>query len=120
MKFIPESERQSIPVWGLSVQNEPMTKQRWKSCGFTATEERDFLRDYLGHFSKFIRPGAGRIISASNRNHLSTTDYLKPDGKIAVGGMNDSDKNQQFQLWLRGQATTTTSQAHSSRTLVIS
>ena len=37
-----------LPVWGLTVQNEPMAKQRWESCIFSAEEERDFIKQYLG------------------------------------------------------------------------
>ncbi|MCX6236877.1 MAG: glycoside hydrolase family 30 protein [Bacteroidia bacterium] len=48
VKFIKAYESQGIPVWGLSVQNEPMAKQRWESCIFTAEEERDFVKNFLG------------------------------------------------------------------------
>ncbi|WBA42304.1 glycoside hydrolase family 30 protein [Hymenobacter canadensis] len=274
VKFIKEYERQGIPIWGLSVQNEPMAKQRWESCVFTATEERDFIRDYLGptlkkgglgdrkliawdhnrdqiyqrastilddpkaaqyvwgigyhwyetwtgssmlfdnlrrvheaypntnliftegcvekfnfdkvndwalgeryghsmindfnsgtvgwtdwnvlldqtggpnhvqnfcfspiigdtrtgkliytnayyyigHFSKFIKPGARRIATSSNRDHLSTTAFLNPDGKVAVVVMNNSDKAQDFQLWMQGQGATANSPAHSIMTMVV-
>ncbi|AII50724.1 glycoside hydrolase family 30 protein [Hymenobacter sp. APR13] len=274
VKFIKEYERQGIPIWGLSVQNEPMAKQKWESCIFSAEEERDFIRDYLGptlkkgglgdrkliawdhnrdqiyqrastilddpkaaqyvwgigyhwyetwtgssmlfdnlrrvheaypntnliftegcvekfnfdkvndwalgeryghsmindfnsgtvgwtdwnvlldqtggpnhvqnfcfspiigdtrtgkliytnayyyigHFSKFIKPGARRIISASNRDHLSTTAFLNPDGKVAVVVMNNSDKAQDFQLWMQGQGASANSPAHSIMTMVV-
>lgn len=48
VKFINAYEQKGIPVWGLTVQNEPMAKQRWESCIFTAEEERDFIKGYLG------------------------------------------------------------------------
>jgi glucosylceramidase len=48
IKFIKTYEAKGIPVWGLSVQNEPMAKQKWESCIFTAEEERDFIKQYLG------------------------------------------------------------------------
>ena len=48
VKFIKGYEDLGIPVWGLTVQNEPMARQRWESCIYTADEERDFIRDYLG------------------------------------------------------------------------
>ncbi len=47
-KFIKAYEAEGIPVWGISVQNEPMAKQRWESCIYTAEEERDFLKNHLG------------------------------------------------------------------------
>lgn len=48
VKFIQEYQKQGIPIWGLTVQNEPMATQRWESCIYTAEEERDFLKNYLG------------------------------------------------------------------------
>jgi len=48
VKFIQAYEAEGVPVWGLSVQNEPMAVQRWESCIYTATDERDFVKDYLG------------------------------------------------------------------------
>ncbi|MFA6469754.1 MAG: glycoside hydrolase family 30 protein [Bacteroidota bacterium] len=47
-KFIKAYEMEGIPMWGISVQNEPMATQKWESCIFTAEEERDFLKLYLG------------------------------------------------------------------------
>ncbi len=48
VKFINAYQKEGIPVWGLTVQNEPMAKQTWESCIYTAEEERDFLKNYLG------------------------------------------------------------------------
>ncbi|MGQ2983190.1 glycoside hydrolase family 30 protein [Flavobacterium sp.] len=48
VKFIKAYEKEGMPVWGLSVQNEPMATQTWESCIYTAEEERDFLKNYLG------------------------------------------------------------------------
>jgi glucosylceramidase len=47
-KFIKAYEREGIPVWGISIQNEPMATQTWESCIYSAEEERDFLKNYLG------------------------------------------------------------------------
>ena len=48
VRFIKAYEEEGIPVWGLTIQNEPMAVQRWESCIYTADEERDFLKNYLG------------------------------------------------------------------------
>jgi glucosylceramidase len=274
VKFIKAYEALNIPVWGLSVQNEPMAKQTWESCMYTAEEERDFIKEYLGptlaknglsskklvawdhnrdlmyqrastvlkdpeaakyvwgigyhwyetwtgsamqfdnekrviesfpdkqlfftegciekfkldqvnewwlgerygnsmvndfnsgtaawtdwnilldekggpnhvsnfcfapihyntqtkqlvytniyyyigHFSKFIRPGAKRIISSSSRDVLQTTAFLNTDGKIAVVVMNKSDEKLTYNLWIKGMAVETTSLPHSISTLEI-
>jgi glucosylceramidase len=269
VKFIQAYEQQGIPIWGLTVQNEPMAKQTWESCIYTAEEERDFVKQhlgptlanagmedrklivwdhnrdlifhrastilndpetakyvwgvgfhwydgglhdnvklvhdtypqinliftegcnypwkfdkmnewhwgenygrsmiqdfnggavgwtdwnilldetggpnhvgnfcyapvhgdtrtgklnymnsyhYIGHFSKFIRPGARRISSSSMTKDLMTTAFLNKDGSVAVVVMNDSDKNQPFLLWLEGRAAKAESPAHSIQTVVI-
>jgi glucosylceramidase len=274
VKFIKAYEAKGIPVWGLSVQNEPMAKQKWESCIYTAEEERDFIKKYLGptlqkeglsskkliawdhnrdlafqrattilndpaaakfvwgigyhwyetwtgsamqfqnikqvheafpdknliftegciekfdmkrvndwslgekygysivhdlnngtvawtdwnilldenggpnhvgnfcfapihadtksgkliytneyyylgHFSKFIKPGAKRIGSASSRDKVATTAFINPDGKIAVVVLNQSDEKLTYNLWMGGNAAATTSLPHSISTLII-
>ncbi|HVM50763.1 MAG TPA: glycoside hydrolase family 30 protein [Candidatus Acidoferrum sp.] len=268
-KFIEAYERQGIPIWGVSVQNEPMAVQTWESCIYTAGEERDFLKNhlgpalrkaglkdkkiiiwdhnrslmyqrakevlddpeaakyvwgvgfhwymgdyfenvkrvheaypqvnllfteacnypydtlrtndwqwaenygksmindfnngavgwtdwnvlldeqggpnhvhnycyapvhgdtksgevyylnsyyYIGHFSKFVRPGARRIIASSTMDQLLTTAFLNTDGKIAVVVMNLGEQAQPFCLWLAGKGAKATSPARSMMTLVL-
>jgi glucosylceramidase len=48
VKFIQAYAAEGVPVWGVSVQNEPAAVQTWDSCIYSAEEERDFVRDYLG------------------------------------------------------------------------
>jgi glucosylceramidase len=267
VKFTEAYERENIPVWGLTLQNEPMSVQTWESCIFTAAEERDYIRDYLGptlaenglsrlnlmiwdhnrgimyqrakvvyddpeaskyvwgmgfhwyvsdtfdnvrlvhdaypdkkliftegtvasfdserlqdwrwgeqyaraiihdlnnwaggwifwnlildenggpnhvgnfcmapiiadtktgqltymnshyylgHFSRFIRPGAQRIVSSSNNDRLLSTAFLNPDNTISVVVLNLSDKEIKFKVWLDDTAAQTTSPAHSIITL---
>jgi glucosylceramidase len=250
VKFIQAYEKMGMPIWGLSVQNEPMATQTWESCLYTAEEERDFIKEYLGptlqknglgdkkliawdhnrdllfqrastvlddpeaakyvwgigyhwyetwttsgplfdkfdqvndwklgerygnsmindfnagtvgwtdwnvlldetggpnhvgnfcfapiiadtkagkliytnayyyigHFSKFIRPGAKRVATTTNRDWLQATSFVNPDGKVAVVVMNSGDKPQDFQLWIKGQAASTTAAPHSMATYVI-
>ncbi len=47
-KFIKAYQTEGIPMWGLSIQNEPMATQKWESCIYSAEEERDFLKNHLG------------------------------------------------------------------------
>jgi glucosylceramidase len=273
VKFINAYEKEGIPVWGLTLQNEPLAKQTWESCNYTAEEERDFIKEYLGptlktgglgekkliawdhnrdfiyqtsstilndpeaakyvwgigfhwyetwtgssmmfknvkmvnetfpdknliftegcvdkfdasklkswslgetyghsmindfndgtvgwtdwnilldekggpnhvgnfcfapvhfdtktgeliftnsfyyigHFSKFIRPGARRIISSSNRDDLQTTAFQNADGKMAVVVMNQTGKTISYLLWINGKAAKMESLPHSMSTLV--
>jgi len=41
-------DEEKIPVWALTVQNEPEARQTWESCLFTPEQERDFIREHLG------------------------------------------------------------------------
>ena len=274
VKFIQEYEARGIPIWGLTVQNEPMAKQKWESCIYTAEDERDFIKEYLGptlvkngmaskkliawdhnrdlifqrasvvlsdpeaakyiwgigfhwyetwtgsamqfenvkrvaesfpdknliftegckelfslpkvndwslgeryglsmvndfnsgtaawtdwnilldetggpnhvgnfcfapvhadtrsgnliytnayyylgHFSKFVRPGAKRISSSSNRDKLQTTAFVNSNGKIVVIVLNLSDDKISFNLWMDGMGAPTTSLPHSINTFII-
>jgi glucosylceramidase len=273
VKFIKAYEREGIPIWGVTVQNEPMATQKWESCIFTAEEERDFLKNnlgptikregladkkiiawdhnrdliyqrartiltdpraaqyvwgigyhwyepwsggepmfdnvklvreafpdkhllftegcadsfnaeklhdwklgelygrsmindfnsgtvgwtdwnvlldetggpnhvqnfcfapvhadtrtgeliytnsyyYIGHFSKFVRPGAKRIASSPSRSALLSTAFINPDGKISTVVMNRTDQKISYFLWLDGQAAEVESLPHSIQTLV--
>ncbi len=75
---------------------------------------------YIGQFSKFVRPGARRIISSSTTDNLLTTAFLNTDGRIAVIVMNPTDHDQPFGLWTENKAAKTDSPAHSIMTLVFS
>jgi glucosylceramidase len=269
VRFIQEYEKSGIPIWGLTVQNEPMAAQIWESCIYTAYEERDFIRDflgpmlhgsglsrvklmgwdynrgimyqwakvvygdpeaakfiwgmgyhwysgdhfdnprlvhetfpdkkllftegclfpfdwnkidnwnwgeqyarsmimdlnnwsvgwvdwnllldekggpnhvsnfcyapiiadtrdgslhymntfyYVGHFSKFIRPGAMRIVCTSNCDDLQCTAFLNPDGGIAVIVLNQTEADIDFQVFFEGHASDTTSMARSIMTILI-
>lgn len=62
VKFIKAYEALDIPIWGLTVQNEPMATQTWESCIYTAEEERDFLKNHLGPTLKKEGLGEKKII----------------------------------------------------------
>jgi glucosylceramidase len=48
VKYIQAYAEAGIDIWAVSVQNEAKAKQIWDSCIYTAEEEKDFVRDYLG------------------------------------------------------------------------
>ncbi|MES3025440.1 MAG: glycoside hydrolase family 30 protein [Pseudomonadota bacterium] len=47
-RFVQAYEKEGFPIWGMTVQNEPMATQTWESMLYTAEEERDFLKNHLG------------------------------------------------------------------------
>jgi len=72
---------------------------------------------YIGHFSKFVKKGAVRIASSSNRDALETTAFKNPDGKIAVVVLNRSSKIIAYKLGLYGQAASISSLPNSITTI---
>lgn len=88
--YIRALEKENIPVWGLSVQNEPMAKQTWESCIFTAEEERDFVRDFLGPTIKKQMPDKKIIFWDHNRDLMpnrATVMLSDPEAAKYVWGM---------------------------------
>jgi glucosylceramidase len=62
VRFIQAYEQAGVPLWGLSVQNEPMAKQTWESMVFSAEEETRFLADHLGPALQAAGLGNKKII----------------------------------------------------------
>ncbi len=73
---------------------------------------------YIGHFSKFIRPGAKRISSVASRSHLLSTSFINPDGKIATVVMNQSDLKINYKLYVGSYAAEIQILPHSIQTIV--
>ncbi|OBZ14684.1 glucosylceramidase [Bacillus sp. FJAT-27264] len=73
---------------------------------------------YIGHFSKYIRPGAKRIGSSKYTDHLETTAFRNPDGTIAVIVMNRTDNELPFTLRCREQLAETSIPGHAIQTLL--
>lgn len=74
---------------------------------------------YIGHFSKYIKPGAKRIVSSSSRSPLITTAFKNKNGKIVVVVMNTTGQQIPFHLWVKGDAAETTALPHSIVTFVM-
>ena len=89
--------------------------------GDTNTGELTFTNSYyyIGHFSKFIRPGAKRIVSVSSVNSLLTTGFKNEDGSIVLVVMNDSDKNIDYSLTTQSKTAMLKIVPHSIQTIVL-
>lgn len=90
-KFIQAYENEGIPIWGLTIQNEPMATQRWESCIYTAEEERDFLKNHLGPTLEKEGLGDKKIIVWDHNrdliNHRTNTIMNDPDAAKYVWGV---------------------------------
>ena len=90
VRFIEAYQAEGVPIWGVSVQNEPMAVQRWDSCIYSAEEERDFVRDHLG--PELAKAGLGHIkiiIWDHNRDLMverASVVYSDPEASRYVWG----------------------------------
>ncbi len=88
--FIRAYAAEGVPVWGVSVQNEPAATQSWDSCIYSAEEERDFVRDHLG--PELAKAGLGHIaivVWDHNRDRMverAATVYADPEAAKYVWG----------------------------------
>lgn len=91
IKFIRAYEAEGIPVWGLTVQNEPMAKQTWESCIFTAEEERDFIKKFLGPTLKNEGLADKKIIAWDHNRDLmfqrAQTLFNDPEASHYIWGL---------------------------------
>ena len=74
---------------------------------------------YIGHFSKFIRPGAKRIGSSCYTDALEVTSFVNEDGKLATVVLNRSDKEQTYVLRVDGQLLDRVIPAHAIETVIL-
>jgi len=90
VRFIQEYAAEGVPIWAVSVQNEPAATQTWDSCIYSAEEERDFVRDFLG--PELAQADLGHVkivIWDHNRDHLAeraSVVYSDPDAAKYVWG----------------------------------
>ena len=73
---------------------------------------------YIGHFSRFIRPGARRILTAPSRSMLLATGFINPDGTVAVVVMNPTERGGQYSLVVGTSALEVITRPHSIQTVV--
>lgn len=69
----------------------------------------------LGHYSKYVLPGATRIYS-SNTPAIASVAFLNPDGSTALVAYNNSSISQNFQVQWGNQAFAYTLPAHAAAT----
>lgn len=90
-KFIKAYEAEGMPIWGITIQNEPMAVQRWESCIYTAEEERDFLKNHLGPTMEKEGLGDKKIIVWDHNrdlvSHRANTIFDDPEASKYAWGI---------------------------------
>ncbi|MCA0132117.1 glycoside hydrolase family 30 protein [Winogradskyella alexanderae] len=90
-KFIKAYEDEGMPIWGITIQNEPMAVQRWESCIYSAEEERDFLKNHLGPTLEKEGLGDKKIVVWDHNrdliNHRANTIFEDPEASKYAWGI---------------------------------
>lgn len=63
----------------------------------------DLIYDYVGHFSRYIQPGAKRIGFSRCDDKVEMTAAKNPDGSIALVVLNQSDEDASYAIRMKGQ-----------------
>ena len=88
--------------------------------GDTSTGELIYTPSYyfIGHFSKFIKPGAKNISNSVSRSQLIATTFQNPNGELVTVVMNESDKELTYLLSNNNQVSELKIPAKAIQTLV--
>lgn len=68
---------------------------------------------YIGHFSRFIRPGARRILVSKYTQNLEACAFRNPDGELVLVALNRTGQDQKFTLSVEGKSSEMALEAHS-------
>jgi glucosylceramidase len=72
VKYIQQMTLSGVPIWGLTIQNEPEATQTWESCIYTPASERDFLKNNLGPALAKNNVNVNVMIYDHNKDHIVT------------------------------------------------
>lgn len=82
IKYIEEYKKEGIDIFAITVQNEPKAIQTWDSCVYTAREERDFVKNYLGE--KIKKAGKQLYFWDHNRERIYDRAKVMLEDKTAM------------------------------------
>ena len=73
---------------------------------------------YIGHFARFVQPGARRTLCATSHDALEAAAFLNPNGQIVVVMLNLSDQMAPVALTIGGERAVVECPAHSIATFL--
>jgi len=88
-KFLDAYATQGIDIWGITVQNEPENDAAWEACVYSAEQERDFIKNYLGPQLASTHPNLTIMIYDHNKDDVvnwAQTILSDPDAAQYVKG----------------------------------
>ncbi|WFR55743.1 glycoside hydrolase family 30 beta sandwich domain-containing protein [Anaerocolumna sp. AGMB13025] len=73
---------------------------------------------YIGHFSRFIKKGARRVVVSRYTDQLEVTAFVNPEGEKVVLVLNKTETSREFKLWDNDNICDLTICPHSIMTIV--
>ncbi|MBU3158462.1 glucosylceramidase [Clostridium frigoris] len=74
---------------------------------------------YIGHFSKYVKPGAKRVeVRLQGITTIENVAFINENGSIALIVMNETDKDESFQIEIKGEYVNYILNAHSIATFL--
>lgn len=96
--------------WNLVLDNNGGPNHKRNYCNAPIMLNKDnsgYIKNltyyYIGHFSKYIKPGAKRIGFSKFSSNIEVTAFRNLDESIVVVLLNRNEKNQEFNLHLNGE-----------------
>lgn len=93
--------------WNLVLDNRGGPNHKLNYCNspiMVNSNKTDYIKNltyyYIGHFSKFIMPGAKRIAFSRYTSDIEVTSFKNPDGSIAIVLMNRNNFNKEYTICL--------------------
>ena len=89
--------------------------------GDTKTGKIKFTNSYyyIGHFSKFIRPGAKRVSVGTTSNQLTSTAFVNNDDSLVAVVLNENDHDLDYVLTVSSKSSTLQIPKRSIQTIII-
>ena len=95
--------------WNLCLDQEGMPRRpayKGVMAGIVVNQDGTFrttlVYNYIGHFSKYIQPGAKRIGFSRCDGNVEVTAVKNPDGSLALVVLNQGSQDQSYALRLEG------------------
>ena len=74
---------------------------------------------YIGHFSKFVRPGAKRVSVGTTSNQLTSTAFVNDDDSLVAIVLNENDHDLDYVLTVSSKSSTLQIPKRSIQTIII-
>ncbi|MBI9098745.1 MAG: glycoside hydrolase family 30 protein [Spirochaetaceae bacterium] len=74
---------------------------------------------YIGHFSRYIKPGAYRVFSKSDIEHIHSASFKNEDGSLVIVVMNEGDSDIDISLSCNGDFINIKTISHSIMTVIL-